>query len=153
VLLEGEKIMDAIRVGGGSSTSGFATQAGKRLIPMRVGSAEVFIEGSGEEVALDAAPEIRPTSLNPEKAFDAAVDILKECVRVVGEGLERLEKAVKPQELEIEFSLTFDAKAKGALIPLFVTAEQGFGTGLKVKAVWKFSDPKEDGGGKASEGP
>lgn len=118
---------------------------------MRVGSAEVFVEASDEEVALEAAPEIRPTSLNPEKAFDAAVDILKECVRVVGEGLERLERAVKPQELEIEFSLTFDAKAKGALIPLFVTAEHGMGAGLKVKAVWKSSGSKEGGGAQAAE--
>lgn len=120
---------------------------------MRVGLAEVFVEASSEVAALEASPDIRPTSMSPEKAFDAAVDILKECVRVVGEGLERLERAVKPQELEIEFSLTFDAKAKGALIPLFVTAEQGFGAGLKVKAVWKTSGSEEGGDGKESEGP
>lgn len=144
--------MDEIRVGGGSSTSEFARPAGRQFVPMRIGSAEVFVEASAGEVTLEAAPEIRPTTLNPEKAFDAAVGILKECVRVVGEGLERLEKAVKPQELEIEFTLTFDAKAKGALIPLFVTAEHGLGAGLKVKAVWKPSDSMEGKDGKASEG-
>lgn len=107
----------------------------RQLVPLQIGNATVYVEVVGAaEVADDA---IRPVAPTPRQAFEAAVEFMKECVRTVGDNIEQLAGKALPQELEIEFSLTFDAKAKGALIPVLVTTEHGLQTGLKVKAVWK----------------
>ena len=42
-----------------------------------------------------------------------------------------------PQEITVEFSLSFQVKGKASLIPMFVTGETGAQTGLKVTAKWK----------------
>jgi hypothetical protein len=113
----------------------------KKFVPMLIGNAVVYVEHQGE--AITDYDDIYPVSPSPTEVFQTAVVALKECVRVVGEHIEQLSGKVLPKEMEIEFSITFDAKAKGALIPIFVTAEHGLQTGLKVKAVWKgFSENK-----------
>jgi len=108
----------------------------KKFIPMQVGKAVVYVEKQGEAIT-EEDDGIYPVAPTPKQAFETAVEALKECVRVVGERMEELAGKAMPKEVEIEFSITFDAKAKGALIPIFVTAEHGIQTGLKVKAVWK----------------
>lgn len=128
---------DEIRVGGLSADASPESLTGRKLIPMRIGNAVVYVEHFGEAATVEAGDDIYPVAPNPKKVFETAVEVLKECVRVVGERVEELAGKAMPREVEVEFSLTFDAKAKGALIPIFVTAEQGLQTGLKVKAVWK----------------
>jgi hypothetical protein len=114
------------------------SSAGKKFIPMQVGKAVVYVEKQGDVTTEEDG--IYTVAPSPKQAFETAIEVLKECVRVVGERMEELAGKAMPKELEVEFSITFDAKAKGALIPVFVTSEHGLQTGLKVKAVWKGAD-------------
>jgi hypothetical protein len=116
------------------------------LVPMQVGSAVVFVEYVGEPVieggaADDSIYPVAPPS--PGSAFDMAADALRECVRIVGERLERLGRR-RPDEVSVEFSLSFQVKGKATFIPVFVTAESGATTGLKITAVWRPSATTSD---------
>jgi len=103
---------------------------------MQVGNAIVYIERTGPPVEVQT-DEIYPVApLSPQAAFDAASEVLRECVRVVGDRLETLAEK-HPQEITVEFSVTFEVKGKASLIPVFVTGETGAQTGLKVTAKWK----------------
>jgi hypothetical protein len=112
---------------------------------MRLGSAIVYIEQVGDPGVIEADDQVRPVAPpTPEEAFERAGDILRECVRIIGERVEALVTRARPQEITVEFSLTFEVKGKAALIPIFVTGETGAQTGLKVTAVWKRGEGKED---------
>jgi hypothetical protein len=114
-------------------------ESGRRLVPMQVGSATVYIEQVGPYPEIDADDRIYPVApLSPQEAFQTAGDAVRECVRIVGERIEALEER-RPQEITVEFSITLEAKGKAALIPIFVTGETGAKTGLVVKAVWRRS--------------
>lgn len=113
----------------------------RRLVPVEVGSATVWIEQVAEPAAVDEGDRVRPVSApSPEKAFETAGEILRECVRLVGERVANLAEKSRPQEVSVEFSLTFEVKGKAAVIPVFVTGETAAQTGLKVSAVWKRSE-------------
>lgn len=128
-----------IQAGGVDSSLHDAADHRRRLIPMKVGDATVFILQVGTATVLedDEAGGLHAVAPDPKQVFDKAVDVIRECVRTVGERVEALAEKAMPKEITIEFSLTFDAKAKGAIIPVFVTAEHGLQTGLKVIAKWE----------------
>lgn len=128
-----------IRAGGVDSSLADDAKHQRRLIPMKVGNAIVFIQQTGVVTAVeeDMGGGLYAAAPDPQQVFDKAVDVLRECVRTVGERVEALAEKVMPTEISIEFSLTFEAKAKGAIIPVFVTAEHGLETGLKVVAKWE----------------
>lgn len=128
---------DNIKAGGVKDKPAASLSPSRRLVPMKIGEATVYIEQVGEAVEVEADDSIYAVAPSPKQAFEMAIAALKQCVSVVGEQIKTLSGKAMPRELEIEFSLTFDAKAKGTLIPIFVTAEHGLQTGLKVKAVWK----------------
>jgi len=120
---------DEIRAGGihGSLSESVPT---RRLIPMQVGKATVYIEQIGEPAEVEADDRIYPVAPpNPKEMFENAVEVLQECVRVVGERIESLTKKTMPQEITVEFSLTFEARGKMALVPVFVTGETNAGKG------------------------
>lgn len=128
---------DEIRAGG-LSESPSESISSRRLIPMQVGKATVYVEQVGEPAEMQADDRIYPVApLTPQEVFENAVEALQECVRVVGTKIETLAQKAMPHEITVEFSLTFEAKGKMALVPIFVTGETGAGTGLKVTAVWK----------------
>jgi|KBSSwiStaDraftv2_1062776.scaffolds.fasta_scaffold419016_2 hypothetical protein len=128
---------DEVRLGS-SLAGGSESIPVRKFVPMQIGEAIVYVEQKGESWT-ETDSGIHPVAPTPKEAFKAGVEALKECVRVVGEHVEKLSGKTVPKQVEIEFSITFDAKAKGALIPVFVTAEHGIQTGLKVKAIWKTS--------------
>lgn len=135
---------DEIRARASSKTSSKPTTAQRRLIPMRVGKATVYVEEVGEPAIIEAGDRIRPVAPpSPEDAFQRAGDILNECVRVLGERVDALASKIRPQEVTVEFSLSFQVKGTASLIPIFVTGETGAETGLKVTAVWKHQDGKD----------
>ena len=108
------------------------------IVPMQVGSATVYVVQSEPPAAIVEDERIRPVApLSPQQAFQAAGEFLHECVRIIGEKVDTLAGNAKPQEVSIEFSLSFEVKGKASLIPVFVTGETATSTGLKVKAVWK----------------
>ena len=139
---------DEISVGGVAETS---ASDGRRLVPMKVGSATVYVEQVGPPAEAVADDTIYPVAPSPREAFETAGEVLRECVRVVGEKMAAmgeaaqphavaLAKAALPEEVTVEFSLTFEASGRAALIPVFVTGESKAQTGLKVTAVWQKPD-------------
>ncbi len=110
----------------------------QRLVPMHVGGAIVYVEQVGGPASVEGQDDIRPVAPPaPGEAFQSAGQILHECVRVIGEQVEGLEAKARPDEITVEFSLSFEVKGRASLIPIFVTGEAGAQTGLKVKATWK----------------
>lgn len=116
----------------------------RRLIPMQVGKATVYIEQIGESAEVQTDDSIYPVAPpTPGEVFENAVEVLQECVRVVGAKLETLATKAMPQEVTVEFSLTFQARGKMTLVPVFVTGETGVETGLKVTALWRRPEEGE----------
>jgi hypothetical protein len=109
----------------------------RTLVPLQIGTATVYIEQVGTPAAVVAHEEIHVVAaLDPRQAFQTASEFLHECIATVGERLAALGEH-GPQEVSVEFSLSFEAAGKAQLIPIFVTGETKAATGLKVKAVWK----------------
>jgi hypothetical protein len=128
---------DEIRVGASPGVRSDTTPA-RRLVPMRIGTATVYVEDVAEPSVIEQDDQVRPVAPpSPQEAFEAAGDFLRECVRIIGERVEALATAQRPHEVTVEFSLNFEVKGKATLIPVFLTGETGASTGLKVKAVWK----------------
>lgn len=120
-------------------------QPGGQLVPMRVGSAIVFVEqgdGVSWEEADDRIYPVGPRSFS--EAFDRAAETLREVLRVVEDHVHQLEKKARPNEMTVEFSLTFEASGKASIVPILVTGEAGLQTGLKVTAVWRQPDTMEE---------
>jgi hypothetical protein len=116
----------------------------RRFVPVQVGSATVFIEETGGSTEVEAGDQIRPVAVpSPQEVFENAAQVVRECVRVVGERIEAISAAARPQEISVEFSLSFEAKGKASLIPVFVTGEAGTQTGLKVTAKWTRESGQE----------
>jgi hypothetical protein len=118
---------------------------------MRIGNAEVFIQPSAQPVEIP--PEARPhtVSPSPEKSFDQAVTVIQECVRVVGGKIRDVGETLTPEELTLEFTVTFEVSGKVTPIPILVTGETKANTGLKVIAKWHpkaaaASGSERDGG-------
>jgi hypothetical protein len=127
-----------ITVGGVPDVAGAAV--GPRLVPLQVGGATVYIIPAGHlEVVADATiyPVAPPA---PQDVLGAASDAIEGCVRAVGERIERLAGAVRPDEVTLEFELSFEVKGKASLVPVLVTGETGARTGLKITAVWKGAE-------------
>lgn len=136
---------DDIEVGGAPKSAPVTIEGQRQVVPMKVGNATVYVVQTGDiNVASGIEDEIYTVAPDAREVFDKAIDAIRECVGKIGGSLETLAEKAMPRELTVEFSLTFEAKAKGAIIPIFVTAEHGLGTGLKISAVWKREDMKSN---------
>jgi hypothetical protein len=107
----------------------------RRLIATKVGNADVYIEQVGEPPAVDGVYEV--AAIDPQEIFDKASEALRECVRVVGSQVEALGDRVRPDEVSVEFSISFEAEGRASIVPVFVTGRSSVGTGLAVTAVWR----------------
>jgi Trypsin-co-occurring domain 1 len=126
-----------IRTGAGAARESQAIPA-KIMAPMQIGSAVVYVARTEGEIVAVEDDRIRPVApLSPAQAFESAGEILRECVRVIGERIETLGDKARPDQVTVEFSLTFEVKGKASIVPVFVTAESTAQTGLKVTALWK----------------
>ena len=135
---------DELALGEPGIEPGGDTQA--RVLPLQVGGATVFVEQVGEGPSADYDEELYPVGPpSPKEAFEKANEALKECVSVVGETLERIGDQVKPQEVSLEFSLSFQAEGTARIIPVLVTGKTAATTGLKVTAKWQLGERKEEG--------
>ena len=115
--------------------------ADRRLAAMRIGEATVFVEKVGPEPTIQASDYVAVGELDPTEAFEKASEAIKECVRIVGNRIEQLAAAAKPQEVSVEFSIGFEAKGK-AWFPILVQAEATANAALKVAAVWHIGPGK-----------
>lgn len=109
----------------------------RRLVPIQVDTATVYIEQIGEPVVIEADDRIRPVAPDTKEVFENAVEVLQKCVHVMGEKVETIAEKARPQEITVEFTLSFEATGKLTVIPILVTGETKGNTGLKVTAVWK----------------
>jgi hypothetical protein len=114
-----------------------ATPAERRMVPLKIGKATVYVEQIGPEPAVES--EYVPVSaLDPAEAFDKASEAIRECVRIVGGRIEELKEGLKPQEVSVEFSLGFEASGKASWIPVLFQTEAKANAALKVTAVWQL---------------
>jgi hypothetical protein len=116
-----------------------APSAGRRLIPMKVGDATIYIEPMDEPAVIEPVDddELRPVGVDPRQAFETASEALRECVKVVGDRLGALGSAVAPDQIAMEFTLTFDVEGKATIIPVLLTGKAKSAMGIKVSAQWK----------------
>lgn len=110
---------------------------GRRLVPMQVGTATVFVEAVEDDTVLETDGFQAVSALNPQQAFETASDALKECVRVMGERIETMTGAMRPREVGIEFTLTFDVEGKATIVPVLITGKAKTAVGIKVTAKWQ----------------
>jgi len=109
----------------------------RRFIPMSVGEAAVYVEVTDEPPRIDVDEEIYAASSNNlADIFGDAGKILKEIVSGVGEHVAALGDKTRPEQVSVEFALSFEAGGKAHLIPVLFTGETKAVSGLKVTAVW-----------------
>lgn len=107
----------------------------RRLVPVQIGMATVFIEQAGGPVELGEGDEVHPVALpGPQKAFEQAGDFLQECVGIFDARIRAL--VTRPQEVSVEFSLGFEVKGKATLIPILLSGETSTQAAIKVTARW-----------------
>jgi hypothetical protein len=133
------KLTQELSAGGAAPA---ATESGDRrfFVPMQVGKATVYVEQIGPVVEIETAAEVYPVAPSLQQAFELGSDALRECVRVIGERLEQIEER-RPQEVTVEFTISFEVKGKASLIPVLLTGESTSKAGLTVKAVWRNATP------------
>ena len=141
---------DEIRTGD-IALEGSESKRGRRLVPMKVGNATVFVEDIGQPAAIDAGDEVRPVAPpSPQEVFENAGEILHECVRVLGQRIEALAANAGPKEITVEFSLSFEVKGRASIIPVFLIGESTAQTGLKITALWKQKEEEGPSNGNDS---
>ncbi len=123
--------------GGTAAPTAAAGDVRRRMVPMKVGSATVFIEAADDGAAVEPSDEFYAVGATPADAFAVASDALKECVKVVGERIEGLGGRLKPEEVGVEFTITFDVEGKATIIPVLLTGKARTAMGVKVTATWK----------------
>jgi Trypsin-co-occurring domain 1 len=114
----------------------------RRLVPMQVGSAVVYIEAVGADLAVEEPEEFHAAGVDPKQAFETASDALKECVHVVGERIEEMKDAIRPDEVGIEFTIAFEVGGKATIIPVLLTGAAKTQLGVKVAAKWALGEPQ-----------
>ena len=128
---------DEFGFGGGRETQPELATGRRTVVPMQVGSATVYVEQVGELLEIQTDEQFYPVSAPSTKdAFEEAIKILQECVQVIGERVNGFREKVKPKEVTVEFTLSFEAKGRAQLIPVLLTGETTAATGLNVTAVW-----------------
>lgn len=131
-------------IGGGAEAK---APGARRLVPMRVGDAAVYVEVAGESLGVEGDDEIYTAGAEePGDAFGEAGRVLKEVVRGVGEQVAALAEKARPEQVSVEFSLSFEAGGKAHLIPVLFTGSTKATSGLKVAAMWETSSTdRQDG--------
>ena len=91
---------DEIGLGTGSGT-GERGPSTRRLVPMRVGEAAVYVEVAGTPPGIEEDEIYVASAIEPEDVFGEAGRALKECVRVVGEQMATLRSARPGQQAPV----------------------------------------------------
>jgi Trypsin-co-occurring domain 1 len=133
-----------IRAGGATPHKPRIEMARRRLVPIQIGSATAYLEQFGEPAVVESEGRIRTVApSSPGEAFETGGEILRECVRIIGERIEAMADRARPQRIAVEFSLSFEVKGKASIIPVFLTGETAGKTGLKITAEWTRTDTEQ----------
>ncbi len=122
---------------------------GRRLVPMQVGDATVYVEATADDPVVEAVGGLEAVGFDPHQAFSQAGDSLRECVKVVGDRLGELGDAIKPAEVGVEFTISFDVEGTARIVPVLLTGKAKTAAGIKVTALWRAQEKKPEGGGGA----
>ena len=126
---------DEIAVGGISEMPSEA--APRRLVPLQIGTATVFVEQTGAPAEVDVGDAIHPVALpSPKQAIEQAGAFLQELVGIFDERIEKLATATRPREVGVEFSLGFEVTGKATIIPVLLSGESSAEAAIKVSATW-----------------
>ena len=109
----------------------------RRLVPMQVGDATLFVEAAIDEPVIQETDDFHVVGVNPREAFETASEALKECVRVVGERIDSMQAAMQPHEVGVEFTLTFEVEGQARIIPVLLTGKAKSAVGVTVSAKWQ----------------
>jgi hypothetical protein len=109
----------------------------RRLVPMQVGEATVFVEAARDEPAIQETDDFHVVGVNPREAFETASEAMKECVSVLGARIDSMQDAMRPHEIAVEFTLTFDVEGQARIIPVLLTGKAKSAVGVKVSARWQ----------------
>lgn len=111
----------------------------RHFMPIRIGNVTAYVEGQPGAVVVDEG--IRPVApADPAEAFGRGLDMVRECVRVIGEKFGTIAEAARPEQVTVEFSLGFEIEGRAALIPVLLTGRSGVRSALTVTAVWRPGD-------------
>lgn len=136
---------------GGVQGGGDGDPVGRRLVPIRVGDATVWVEQVGDAI-VELTDDVHPVAApDPQRAFENAGAFLRECVRIFDERIRQLPR--RPQEISVEFSIGFEMRGKASLIPVFLTGESSLTSGIKVTAVWRPDQETSPATSGVSSGP
>ncbi|MFD8076228.1 CU044_2847 family protein [Streptomyces sp. NPDC059718] len=81
-----------------------------RLLPVRVGSVDVLVEAVAT-AGSEPTSRLQDAGQHVVDAFDRARDVVVEIASSTAEAVERLQhRAVRPEQLEVEFGLKFSAQ-------------------------------------------
>jgi hypothetical protein len=109
----------------------------RKLVPLQVGAAFLYIEAFSNEFQLGANEAIYPASMpSTREGFENAISAAIECVRTIGEKVLKLGNDLRPQELSVEFSLQLENTGKATIIPVLISGETKASAGFKVTAKW-----------------
>lgn len=125
----------------GGAEDNAAVPVSTELVETAIGDAVVYFRVDRRLPAVEAPTGIRPvTGLGIDKnAFAAAAHVAREAVKLFGGTLKNVALELMPSETGIEFSISFEAKGKAAIVPVFLTGETTGQVALKVTAKWKNS--------------
>ena len=130
--------MSTLRVSSqGQTESEPASVPVTELVETTIGDAVVYFRVD-RRLETPETGNIRPvTGPAPDRnAFEAAAHVAREAVRLFASHLSGIGEALRPSETGIEFSFTFEAKGKTAIVPVFLTGETSGQVALKVTAKW-----------------
>jgi len=117
----------------------------RRLQPMKIEGATVWIEQNGPGIVIDSGDEIYTVSSDPKEAFTKAVEVVRGILGGITRGILELKESARPNELTIEFSLTFEVEGKAAIIPVLLTGSSTTSSGMKISAAWKWPEESSQG--------
>lgn len=120
--------------------------SGGELIETSIGDAVAYFRVD-RRLETRESEGIRPVAstlaaLNP---VESALKAARETVRLFADQLAEIAEALRPTETALEFSLTFEAKGKHSIVPVFLTGEASGQVGLKVSAKWTAQAKSQSG--------
>ncbi len=135
--------MSEIRSGGGEAERPASPidSVAPRLVVQQVGAATVYFRVGAGPLPVANEPEFRAVAAIDSNVFDEAARVVSESVKVMGERIRGVAKALQPSKLEVEISFGFEVKGKATIVPVLLTGESTASAGLKVTATWEGEAP------------
>lgn len=121
----------------GAPSGPIAQTGDSRLVAQRIGTATVYFRVDDEPLPLEGETEVRAVALINADVFNQAARIVGEGITAISDRVNDLLERVRPTELQMEISFSFEATGRTTIVPVLLTGDTSAKAGLKVTAVWK----------------